>query len=46
MKMIPLLWRGWPEARGGFGVGKAFGRWDPPRPSAAADVHPSGGGDF
>ena len=44
MKMIPLRRRGWPEARGGFGVGKAFRRWDPPRPSAAADVHPSGGG--
>jgi hypothetical protein len=46
MKMIPLRRRGWPKARGGFQVGKAFPKWNPPRPSATADVHPSNGGDF
>jgi len=27
-------------------VGKAFPDWDPPRPTATADVHPSDGVDF
>jgi len=32
--------------RSGLQAGQAFPKWNPPRPSAAADVHPSGGGDF
>jgi hypothetical protein len=46
MKTIPLHRRGWPKARGGFQVGKAFPEWNPPRLSAATDAYPSGGGDF
>jgi hypothetical protein len=53
MKMIPLRRRGWSVIRQSTGtdqgwvrVGKAFPNWDPPRPSATADVHPSDGGDF
>jgi hypothetical protein len=53
MKMIPLRRRGWSVIRQSAGtdqgwvqLGKAFPDWDPPRPSATADVHPSDGGDF
>jgi hypothetical protein len=53
MKMIPLRRRGrsviLPRTemdQGWVRVGKAFTDWDPPRPSATADVHPSDGGDL
>lgn len=36
MKTIPFRRRGWPKAKGGFGVRKAFRKWDPPRPPATA----------
>jgi hypothetical protein len=53
MKMIPLRRRGRSVIRQSTGTdqgwvraGKAFPDWDPPRPSATVDVHPSDGGDF
>jgi|WetSurMetagenome_2_1015567.scaffolds.fasta_scaffold91742_2 hypothetical protein len=53
MKVIPLRRRGrsiirqWTETdQGWVRVGKAIPDWEPPRPSATADVHPSDGGDF
>jgi hypothetical protein len=53
MKTIPLRRRGWSVIRQSMGTdqgwvrgGKAFPDWNPPRPSATADVHPSDGGDF